>query len=129
VVDDFAPTGGVGDGTLESVAERLFRAAGNHQGRSRLGGNGRVRSPQPPRSLILATGEEVPRGHSLRARLLIVQVAPEDVNREILTQCQNAGLTGQLAAAMGGFLVWVAGQYEELQAQRQTPSTYASEPT
>jgi len=120
VVDDFAPTGGVGDGTLESVAERLFRAAGNHQGRSRLGGNGRVRSPQPPRSLILATGEEVPRGHSLRARLLIVQVAPEDVNREILTRCQHAGLTGHLTAAMGGFLVWVAGQYEELEARRQT---------
>ena len=119
VVDDFAPTGGIGDGTLEAVAERLFRAAGNHQGRSRMSGNGRPRAPQPPRALILATGEEVPRGHSLRARLLIVPVGPGDVNREALTRCQQAAQEGQFATAMGGFLVWVAGQYEELQANRQ----------
>jgi hypothetical protein len=119
VVDDFAPTGGIGDGTLEAVAERLFRAAGNHQGRSRLSGDGGVRSPQPPRALILATGEEVPRGHSLRARLLIVAVKPGEVNRAVLSQCQRAGQEGLFAAAMGAFLVWVAGQYEELQAHRQ----------
>ena len=89
VVDDFAPTGGVGDGTLEAVAERLFRAAGNHQGRGRLGGNGRVRAPQPPRALILATGEQVPRGQSLRARLLILEVGSRDVNQSVLTQCQR----------------------------------------
>jgi len=122
VVDDFAPSGGVGDGVLEEVAERLFRAAGNHQGRSRLSGDGRLRTPRPPRALILATGEEVPRGHSLRARLLIVEVGPEEVNRIILTQCQRTGQEGQLAAAMGGFLVWAAGQYEELQTHRQARS-------
>jgi hypothetical protein len=119
VVDDFAPTGGVGDGTLEAVAERLFRAAGNHQGRSRMIGIGRVREPQPPRGLILATGEEVPSGHSLRARLLIVEVGPGEVDRAVLTERQRAGQEGQLAAAMGGFLAWVAGQFEELQTHRQ----------
>jgi len=119
VVDDFAPTGGVGDGTLEAVAERLFRAAGNLQGRSRMSGSGRVCVPQPPRALVLATGEEVPRGHSLRSRLLIVEVGPGEVNRATLSQCQRAGQEGQLAAAMGAFLVWAAGRYEELQEHRQ----------
>jgi hypothetical protein len=38
VVDDFAPTGRQSDGELHNIAERLFRAAGNQQGRSRLGG-------------------------------------------------------------------------------------------
>src|SRR5712691_2486196 len=69
VVDDFAPTGRQGDGELNGVAERLFRAAGNQQGRSRLGGNGRLSALKPPRALVLATGEEVPPGHSIRARL------------------------------------------------------------
>ena len=64
VVDDFAPTGRRGDGELNSIAERLFRATGNQQGRSRLGGNGRLSAPKPPRALVLATGEEVPRGRA-----------------------------------------------------------------
>jgi hypothetical protein len=118
-VDDFAPTGGLADGALEAVAERLFRSVGNHQGRSRMSGNGRVRPSQPPRALVLATGEEVPRAHSLRARLLIVEVGPGEVNRAMLSQCRRAGQEGQLAAAMGAYLGWVAAHYEELQACRQ----------
>ena len=115
VVDDFAPTGGLGDGGLYAVAERLFRAAGNHQGRSRLGGQARLRACRAPRALVLATGEEVPRGHSLRARLLIIHIKPGDVNREVLSECQLAGKEGLFAAAMGAYLVWIAGRYEELQ--------------
>jgi len=115
VVDDFAPTGGLGDGGLHAVAERLFRAAGNHQGRNRMGGKPRLRAPRAPRALVLATGEEVPRGHSLRARLLIINMKPGDVNREVLNECQRAGKEGLFAAAMGAYLVWIAGRYEELQ--------------
>jgi hypothetical protein len=100
VVDDFVPTGGSGDGELQGTAERLFRAAGNHQGRNRMSGNG-LRSLRPPRALLLATGEEVPRGQSLRARMLIVELRPGEVDRSLLSQCQNAARQGQLAAAMG----------------------------
>ncbi|HXP85101.1 MAG TPA: hypothetical protein VN841_10295 [Bryobacteraceae bacterium] len=120
VVDDFAPAGGPGDGDLHHVAERLFRGAGNHQGRSRLSGNGRLSAPQPPRALVLATGEEVPRGQSIRARLLIVGVVPGEVNRATLSECQCAGQQGRLAASMGAFLSWIAGRYEELQRRLQT---------
>ena len=42
VVDDFAPTGRQSDTCLQGIAERLFRAAGNQQGRSRLAASGRV---------------------------------------------------------------------------------------
>lgn len=115
VVDDFVPTAGPGDTTLQSVAERLFRAAGNRQGRNRMGGGGRLRPPHPPRALVLATGEEVPRGHSLRARLLIVDVGLGDVDRTITSQCQQAAREGQLASAMGAFLCWIAGRHDELQ--------------
>jgi hypothetical protein len=114
VVDDFAPTGAATDSVLHSVAERLFRSAGNHQGRSRLSGS-RVQPSQPPRALILATGEEVPRGQSLRARLLILELSPGDVDRIPLSECQQAAQDGQPALAMGSFLSWVAGQYEPVQ--------------
>ena len=72
-----------------------------------MGGNGRLRARQPPRALVLATGEEVPRGQSIRARLLIVNVAPGDVDPATLSECQRAGQQGQLAASVGGFLCWV----------------------
>jgi len=119
VVDDFAPTGRQSDGELHNIAERLFRAAGNQQGRSRLGGSGRLSAPKPPRALVLATGEEVPRGQSIRARLLVVDVRPGEVDRSALSECQRAGQEGRLAASMGAFLGWIAGHYEELQRRLQ----------
>jgi hypothetical protein len=115
IVDDFAPTGRYGDDRLEGVAERLFRGAGNHQGRSRMAGPGRLTPSRPPRCLLLATGEDVPGGPSIRARLLIIAVAPGDVDLSTLSECQRAGNEGQLAAAMGAYVGWMAGSYEELQ--------------
>ena len=120
VVDDFAPTGRQGDGELHRIAERLFRAAGNQQGRGRLGGNGRLSAPKPPRALVLATGEQVPPGQSIRARLLVVEVASSDADRATLSDCQGAGQQGRLAESMGAFLGWIAGRYEEWQQRLQT---------
>lgn len=114
VVDDFVPTGGTGDGMLEALAERVFRAAGNHQGRGRMRGR-QLRVPHPPRALILATGEQVPSGHSLRARLLIVELRAGEVNRAALTRCQATAEEGQLATALGAYLAWIARDYESLQ--------------
>ena len=81
MVDDFAPTGRNGDGQLQNVSERLFRAASNQQGRSHMGGDGRLSVPTPPRAPVLATGEEVPARKSIRARQLIVEVGPGEVQR------------------------------------------------
>jgi hypothetical protein len=118
VVDDFAPAG-VGDGLLESVTERLFRGVGNAQARSRLGGDGRLQTQQAPRGLVLGTGEAVPPGQSIRARLLIVEMDAGAVRRTALNAGQSAGREGLLAAAMGAFVVWLAGTYEAMQNRLQ----------
>ncbi len=115
VVDDFAPSGRHGDDGLESIAERLFRAVGNQQGRSRMVGNGRLQQARPPRALLLATGENVPEGQSLRARLLIIELGLGEVDRTILSECQRSGEEGLLTISMGAFLGWIAGRYDELQ--------------
>jgi hypothetical protein len=115
VVDDFVPTGRHSDSALENAAEQLFRSAGNHQGRSRLNGSGRPSVAQPPRALLLATGERVPQGQSIRSRLLIVEVGAGDVSRDVLSACQSAAAEGLFALAMSGFISWIAGRYEELQ--------------
>ena len=111
VVDDFVPTG-TGDGALHALAERIFRSAGNHQGRNRLNGWS-LDSARPPRALLLATGEDLPRGHSLQARLLTIPIGPGDVDRDCLSRCQKAASEGHLAMAMGAFLSWLASRYEE----------------
>jgi hypothetical protein len=71
----------------------------------------------PPRALVLATGEEVPRGRSIRARLLIIELGAGDVKRTILSECQRAAQAGRFVEAMGGFVAWMGGCYEEMQCQ------------
>jgi hypothetical protein len=78
-----------------------------------------LRAPQAPRALVLGTGEAVPPGQSIRARLLIVEVSAGEVERTVLSVCQRAGQEGLLAAAMGAFVVRLAGRYEEMQERLQ----------
>jgi hypothetical protein len=40
-------------------------------------------------ALIVSTGEDLPPGHSVLARVLVVEVCRGDVNREVLTDCQR----------------------------------------
>jgi hypothetical protein len=115
VVDDFVPIGGSGDSALQRLAERLFRAVGNHQARSRMRGDGHLQVPRLPRALVMATGEEVPRGESIRARMLIVEVRPGEVDRAALSRCQAVAEGGRFTAALGAYLAWFARDYEQLQ--------------
>jgi hypothetical protein len=85
-------------------------------------GNGRLQQAHPPRALLLATGEEVPQGQSIRARLLIVEVALGEVDRATLSECQRSGEHGHLAGSMGAFVSWIGGRHDELQQRLQTRS-------
>lgn len=115
VVDDFAPQGSVHDvARHHAAADRLFRAAGNLAGRARLDSNAKLREPKAPRGLILSTGEENPRGHSIRARILILELAKDAISPAQLTECQRNAQAGLYVEAMTGFLQWMAGRYEEV---------------
>jgi hypothetical protein len=114
VIDDFAPQGNSGDvARYHAAADRVFRAAGNQAGRSRLDSSARLREPKPPRALILATGEDIPRGQSVRARLLILELSRDSINAARLSECQKDAHEGAYAEAMGGFVQWLAGRYTE----------------
>jgi hypothetical protein len=117
VIDDFAPHGSAVEvARLHATAERVFRGAGNHAGRSRMTADGALRPDYPPRGLILASGEDVPSGHSLTARLLVVQVAPDEVRVSALTHAQEAAQQGHYAAALAGYLAWLAPQFDTLRS-------------
>ncbi len=113
-IDDFAPQGSIHDvARHHAAADRLFRAAGNLAGRARLDANANLREPKPPRGLILSTGEEIPRGHSIRARLLILDLAKGTIKPAQLSECQRDAQAGLYVVAMSGFLRWMAGRYAE----------------
>ena len=81
VVDDFAPAGTTTDvQRLHREADRLFRGAGNRSGRARMRADGGSRPTYYPRGLIVSTGEDVPSGQSLRARMLVLELAPGDID-------------------------------------------------
>jgi hypothetical protein len=117
VVDDFAPSGSAGDVLrLHRDADRLLRAQGNRSGRGRMRADTTLRPPKPPRGLVLSTGEDVPRGQSLRARILVLKVGPADVNDELLSLCQADAAAGLYSGAMAGFIGSIAGRYGAIRA-------------
>jgi hypothetical protein len=124
-VDDFAPHGTTADVARQHKdADRLIRNVGNHASRGRLNADLSIRAPRPPRGLILTTGEDIPRGHSLQARQAIVEIAKGDIDPQALTTCQEHAAAGVYAASVAGFLAWVAPQYEAIQGE--LPQTVAA---
>ena len=114
VIDEFVPNGSAVDVQRQHrEAERLLRAQGNIQSRQRMRADTTLRPPKPPRGTVLGTGEDVPRGQSLRARLLIIEVGPDDVDWTKLTVAQAAGTSRLLASAMAGYVGWLAPQHAD----------------
>jgi len=108
VVDDFCPLPGRAP-SLHRKADRLYRAVGNGSARSRLD-----RPATPPRCALLTSGEEIPSGHSCRARMLALEVQRGDVDLVQLTSMQSHGRDGTLAMAIACFIRAVADQRDSI---------------
>jgi len=116
LVDDFKPRGSVYDQQrLHAKADRVLRAKGNTAGRGRMRPDTTLRPEKPPRALILSTGEDIPRGQSLRARMPVLEVGRDELDWDVLTLCQKNAAEGLYAQAMSGYLRWLAEFYEGLQ--------------
>lgn len=121
VVDDFAPSGTPNDvARLHREAARLIRAQGNRSGRGRLRADSTPRPTRCPRGLILSTGEDSPGGHSIRARIGIVEIDNGAISQTVLTGCQRDAREGLYAEAMAAFLSWLAPRYGEIRLSQET---------
>jgi hypothetical protein len=118
VVDDFAPTGSASDiQHKHREADRVFRSQANKSPRNRLSSNSSLRPPKEPRGLIFATGEDVPKGYSLGARMLKLdqpKTGPGAVDWDKLTECQEAADRGVYAQALSGYIRHLATNYERM---------------
>jgi hypothetical protein len=115
VIDDFAPAGSAVDvQRYHREADRVLRGQGNNLGRQRLRADASLKPTRPPRGLIISTGEDIPRGQSLRARVFVMEVEPKDVDQRLLTECQAHAANGVFVQAMAGYLRWLAPQCDEM---------------
>ena len=109
VVDDFKPKGTPNDVLkLHAKADRFLRAVGNQAGRGRRTSDMKQRAAYHPRCMAVSSGEDIPRGGSLRARLMTVEMSVTDVDNGILSELQQASREGAFERSMGGFLRWLA---------------------
>ena len=115
VIDDFLPAHShLATAELHQKAERLIRGQGNQAGRGRMNADGSLRPTYSPRGLMVMTGEDVPSGLSLNARLLVIDVRREEVDTGILTELQSKAASGLFAASMFYFVQWLAPQVDDL---------------
>jgi hypothetical protein len=115
VIDDFAPSGSSADvQRYHREADRVLRAQGNRSGRLRMRSDITLRAAKPPRGLILSSGEDIPRGQSLRARAFALELSKTDANWGKITDCQADAAAGEYAKAMSAFLSWLAARYEQV---------------
>jgi hypothetical protein len=110
LIDDYNPRDRKHREELETKADQILRAQGNRSARHRANIDGSLNpSDRYPRGLIISTGEELPAGHSLRARLVAVEHNPgADWRISALTPCQRAAKEGTYSGSMAAFLAWIA---------------------
>lgn len=114
VVDDYAPkSGDHAQRKMEETAQRVLRAQGNRSGRARMTRTTELRPDYPPRGLLLTSGEDLPPGASILARVYVVEVRRERLDLEVITPLQSEA--HRLPHAMRAYVEWLAPQLDELQ--------------
>jgi len=124
-VDDFTPTGTDYDIKSQNAkAERLLRGAGNRSGRWRLNANTNFQITYFSRSLIISSGEDVPRGHSLLSRIIMLEMFPGCVDLDKLTIAQQNAGRGVFANCMATHLQWLAPKLDYIKKEVKSRHEY-----
>ncbi len=117
-IDDYNPTGSQNQiNAYAAKAEKVFRGQANQSGTGRLRVDTSARGSYYPRGLILSTGEDIPQGHSLRARIVFLELKKGDIDKETLSKAQKQAKDGLFTLAMCEYLKWLAPQIDELRAK------------
>lgn len=117
VLDDFLVSGNaVEDLKLSDKIDTVVRAQYGGTGAQRLSRDGSLSTAgTPPRSTLVITGETLPRGHSLRSRMLVLEL-PGPIEKDLAPQ-KRAAAEGVYARAMAGYLRWLAPRLDEIRAE------------
>lgn len=92
---------------LQAKAENIIRSIGNQSVRSRLNPALSLQPERPPRCMMLTSGEDLPRGLSLNARVFVIEMMKGDVKLDQLTELQELAAKGLLAIGAGEYIQWL----------------------
>jgi hypothetical protein len=107
VIDDFIPTGtSWQQRAYQTNADKIMRSQGNQSGRARLTDTSNLQSAMFPRGLCMSTGEDTPEGHSVRARMLIMELSPGEIESKKLSIAQKNREKFQVS--VGAFIQYLA---------------------
>jgi hypothetical protein len=115
LVDDYAPS--KDPATMhrrEATADRIYRGNAGGSGRSRLNPDSSLKPKKYARCLTITTGEEIPGVRSMKARMITVELKPDDLDLKLLAQIDRASRRGVFAALLAAFIKWLAPQYDEV---------------
>ncbi len=131
VIDDFRPEADPHKRrNLEQTAQRIIRHVGNRSGRNRMNADLSLHTTYIPRGLSLSTGEVLPGGRSIAARLFTIEMHQDTVNEEKLTLAQLE--RERYTHALTGYLHWLAADWQSLTGglsdrRRELRKTYSVE--
>jgi hypothetical protein len=124
-LDDFVPNGTTWQQrNQQAMADKIVRAQGNQAGRARLTDAASLQQTMYPRGVILSTGEDTPEGHSVRARMLILELRTGDIAADDLTAAQAArpvysGTVAWLAQSLAADPANLKPRTEEIRSQQR----------
>jgi hypothetical protein len=114
-IDDYNPQGTLREQSeMRRAADRVIRGSANTASRARLRRDSTAQPARPPRALVVATGEDVPQGHSLRARMTITELEDEVIGTVAASGAQKLAADGVYSLAMAGYVRYLASRYDDL---------------
>jgi hypothetical protein len=124
LIDEYVPRAAANPDEMRRVCAELLRSQGNHSGRTGGTPSGGLRKDIYPRGHIIGTGEDLPEGRSMRARVVVVAYT-EKLNPAMsakLTPMQDAARNGIFARLNASFIQWlcVNNRIEELLKTRKS---------
>lgn len=126
LIDDFKPSGAQADvSKMHGAAARILAAAADGAGRGTLTVNRQSRAGLYPRGLLISSGETLPRGHSNRARAVIVDVTRPLIGKdaaksEAFYDAADKAGEGVYVLALASFVQAIAGNYDALKVGGET---------
>lgn len=113
VIDDFAPDGNAAQqdrsqGTIQAV----IRQGGNVSGKSRMRRDGTLQQEFYSRGVLLLTGEDLPRGHSINGRLFGIEVGSGSIDWQVMTELQEARRRRAFARLNASIISWMIRNWD-----------------
>ena len=117
LIDDFKPSGNLSDtNKAHGNVSRILQGVADGQGRATLSADRKSRAGLYPRGTVMSSAEALPRGHSNRARAVLVDVRRKLIDSraksEAFYQAADLAASGVYALALAAYVQTLAGHLE-----------------